>query len=283
MIRKTSGPELFLEVCPAGTPLNAIGFANSYFNGDDVYNNCQGMYSLFSSIYANGFLNHLLVYVMPGEGIELGEPMSVADATKKRKAVVVETERDREEPLTGFGVTDAEARTLVSHIALTGVAYPLASVTPELPDTRVTMLQKSIPTGPILPMDLFSRGTESSWDKFKRTQPDFFIHHYPEILDLKGQAPAGTYDVVGVTNWHSDDATKRVGLADKLGLDGDSKYVVFDFWNQKFLGSFSDHVELPVAAHDTRVLLIHPEMNRPQLIGLSRHISGTYSVLSQAW
>lgn len=282
-IRSTIGPGRFLEVCPAGTPLNAIGFANSYFNGDDVYNNWQGMYSLFSSIYANGFLNHLLVYVMPGEGIELGEPMSVADATEKRKAVVVETERDREEPLTGFGVTDAEARTLVSHIALTGVAYPLASVTPELPDTRVTMLQKSMPTLPILPMDLFSRGTESSWDKFKHTQPDFYIHHYPEILDLKVQAPAGTYDVVGVTNWHSDDANKRVGLADQLGLDGDSKYVVFDFWNQKLLGTFSDHVELPVAAHDTRVLLIHPEMNHPQLIGLSRHISGSYSVLSQTW
>ncbi len=283
MMRKTIGPERFLEVCPAGTPLNAIGYANSYFNGDDVYNNWQGMYSLFSSIYANGFLNHLLVYVMPGEGIELGEPMSVADAEKKRKPIVLETERDREEPLTGFGVTDAEARTLVSLIALTGVAYPLASVTPELPDARVKMLQRSLPTLPIIPMDLFSRGTQSSWDKFKHIQPDYYIHNYPEIIDLKVRASAGTYDVVGVTNWRSKEADKSVSFADKLGLHGESKYVVFDFWNQKVLGTFSDHVDVPIAAHDTRILLIHPVMERPQLIGLSRHISGSYSLLSQTW
>jgi len=86
-----------------------------------------------------------------------------------------------------------------------------------------------------------------------------------------------------VTNWHSKDADKRVSFADKLGLDGESKYVVFDFWNQKLLGTFSDHIEVPTAAHDTRVLLIHPVMERPQLIGLSRHISGSYSLLTQSW
>jgi len=283
VIRKTIGSDRFLEVCPAGTPLNAVGYANSYFNGDDVYNNWQGMYSLFSSVYANGFLNHLLVYVMPGEGIELGEPMSVDEAAKKRKPIVLETERDREEPLTGFGVTDAEARTLVSLIALTGVAYPLASVTPELPEARVKMLQGALPTLPIIPMDLFSRGTQSSWDKFKHIQPDYYIHNYPEMIDLKVRASAGTYDVVGVTNWRSKEADKRVSFADKLGLDDKSNYVVFDFWNQKALGTFKDHVDVPIPPHDTRILLIHPVMDHPQVIGLSRHISGSYSLLSQRW
>lgn len=282
-IRKTIGPARFLELCPAGTPLNGIGYGNSYFNGEDVYNNWQGMYSLFSSISANSFLNHLLVYVMPGEGIELGDPMTVAEAEKKRKPIVIKTARDREDPLTGFGVTDAEARTLTTYISLTGVAYPLASVTPELPETRVRMLQASMPTLPILPADLFSRGTQSSWDKFKHVQPDSYIHYYPEIIDLKVDAPAGTYDVVGITNWRSDNRTKSVHFADKLGLERDRKYVVFDFWNQKLLGTFRDQVEVPVGGHDTRVLLIRPAMNRPQLIGLSRHISGSYSVLSQEW
>jgi hypothetical protein len=145
------------------------------------------------------------------------------------------------------------------------------------------MLQKSLPTLPIIPIDLFSRGTQSSWDKFKQVQPDYYIHHYPEIIDLKVNTPAGSYDVVGVTNWHSTEADKTVSFADKLGLDGKSKYVVFDFWNQKLLGTFTDHVDVPIPAHDTRVLLIHPVMERPQLIGLSRHISGSYSLLSQNW
>ncbi|MGE5082960.1 MAG: hypothetical protein ACM3ND_08650, partial [Acidobacteriota bacterium] len=52
---------------------------------------------------------------------------------------------------------------------------------------------------------------------------------------------------------------------------------------QKLLGTFSDHVDVPIAAHDTRILLIHPVRERPQIIGLSRHISGSYSLLSQNW
>ncbi len=283
MIRETIGRKRFLEVCPAGTPLNGIGYFDSYFNGEDLYNNWQGMYSMFSAIYANSFLNHLLVYVMPGEGLELGEPMTVAEAAKKRRPIVIETERQREDPLTGFGVTDAEARTLVSHVALTGVAYPLASVMPELPEYRVKLLQATMPTLPIIPIDLFSRGTDSSWDRFKHVQPDYYIHNYPEVVDLKISTAAGTYDVAGLTNWRSETTTKNLKFAEKLGLNSDLKYAVFDFRNQKLLGVFSDHVGVTVGPHDTRVLLIHPLLNRPQLIGLSRHISGTYSVLSQSW
>ena len=80
VIRKVIGPATFVEGCPAGTPLNGIGFFNSYFNGQDVYNNWNGMHALFSSINANAFLNRMVVYVMPGEGMELGEPMSVEEA-----------------------------------------------------------------------------------------------------------------------------------------------------------------------------------------------------------
>lgn len=50
---------------------------------------------------------------MPGEGLELGLRMTVEEAIKKRPPVVVETVRTRESPMTGFGTTLAEARTLV--------------------------------------------------------------------------------------------------------------------------------------------------------------------------
>ena len=172
LIRETIGPDRFIESCPAGTPLNSIGFVDSYFNGDDLYNNWQGSYPLFSSIASNLFLNHLLVYVMPGEGIELGEPMTVEEAGRKRPAAVVQTEKSREDPMTGFGVTDAEARTLVSYVAMTGVVYPLASVMPELPDSRVQLLKATMPTLPIMPVDLFSRGNDNNWDTFRHEQPD---------------------------------------------------------------------------------------------------------------
>jgi hypothetical protein len=283
VIRQVIGPNTFVEGCPAGTPLNGIGFFNSYFNGQDVYNNWHGMHALFSSINANAFLNRVVVYVMPGEGIELGERISAEEAKQKRLAEVVETARTREDPMIGFGVTTAEARTLVSLVALTGVAYPLAGVMPELPPERLPLLQRTLPTMPIAPMDLFSRGTDVDWDTFKHIRADDYIHHYPELLDLKVEAKAGTYDVVALPNWRSSPTTKTVALGRQLGLHAGEQYVAFDFWNQKLLGVVSDRISVEVEPHDTRVLLVHSCLNRPQFLGTSRHITGAFSIQELSW
>jgi hypothetical protein len=283
LIRETIGPKRFIEGCPAGTPLNGIGYFGSYFNGEDLYSNWQGMYALFSSINANAFLNHLVVYTMPGEGIELNPPMTVAEAERKRDSRVIETARTREDPLTGLGVTLPEARTLVTYVALTGVAYPLASVMPELPEERVELLKKTMPTMPIFPIDLFSRGTDMHWDNFKHTTPDDYIHNYPEMLDLKVNAASGIYDVVALTNWRSWTTTRELSFADKMGLSNDAPYIAFDFWKQKLLGVFTERVGVEIEPHDTRVLLVHPLLNRPQLIGTSRHITGAYSIQRLTW
>ena len=283
VIRDTIGPKVFIEGCPAGTPLNGIGFFNSYFTGHDLYNNWQGMYALFSSINANAFLNHIVVYVMPGEGLELGAPATVEETAKKRPPIVIETARTREDPLTGFGTTLAEARTLVSYVSLTGVAYPLASVMPELPEERVRLLKATMPTMPILPVDLFSRGTDAQWDKFKHVQPDYYVHNYPEILDVKVNATPGVYDVVALTNWRSAAEARRVDLKEKLGLAADRDYVVFDFWAQAELGVVKKTFNINVEPHDTRVLFFHPLLDRPQVVGMSRHISGSFSLQRVAW
>ena len=282
VIRGTIGPGRFIEECPAGSPLNGIGFVNSYFNGQDLYSNWQGMYALFSAIGNDLFLNHYVSYVMPGEGLELGEPLTMSEAKTKRPSVALDVERSREDPTTGFGVTLAEARTVVTYVALTGVAYPLANVMPELPEERVKLLRATMPTLPILPIDLFSRGTDSTWDKFKHVTADSYIHHFPEVLDLKVNSAAGEYDVATETNWRSE-TTERSLTFDQLGLDLAGEYVAFDFWNQKPLGVFTKKIDLSIAPHDTHVLHVHRLQHRPQLIGNSRHISGSYSILEQRW
>ncbi len=283
LIRETVGPNVFIEGCPAGTPLNGIQYFNSYFNGDDVYNSWNGMYALFSSINANAFLNHLLVYVMPGEGIDIGPFMSVEEGTRKRNATFRQVAETREKPVSGFGTTLPEARTLVTYLALTGVVYPLASNLPELPKERIELLKTTLPTLPIFPVDLFSRGTDMTWDMFRHVQADSYIHNYPEILDLKVSAASGTYDVLGVTNWRSELQHRQLAFADKLGLPADVSYAVFDGWRQQYLGIFKNTLELDVEPHDTRVLLIHGLLNQPQLIGNSRHLTGAYSINELTW
>jgi hypothetical protein len=283
LIRDVIGPGTFVEGCPAGTPLNGIGYFNSSFCGHDVYNSWQGMYALFSSINANAFLNHMVIYLMPGEGIDIAPAMNADEARKKRVPRFLEVTGTREEPLAGYGTTLAQARTLVSFVSLTGVVYPLASIMPELPEERTRLLKMTMPTMPILPVDLFSRGTDMTWDKFKHTTPDEYIHNYPDILDLKVNAPSGIYDVAGMTNWRSFPATRELSFPDKLGLDAGTPFVVFDFWEQKLLGVYRDKMTLAIEPFDTRVLLVHPLLNRPQLIGSSRHITGAWSILSQSW
>jgi hypothetical protein len=283
VIRQVVGPNTFIEGCPAGTPLNGVGLFNSYFNGQDVYNNWQGMYALFSSINANAFLNHVVVYVMPGEGIEIGERLTVEEASRKRPAEVVGTARTREEPMIGFGVSAAEARTLVSVVSLSGVVYPLAGVMPELPPERLSLLQRTMPTMPIMPLDLFSRGTDVEWGTFKHIRPDEYIHHYPEVLDLKVNAISGAYDVVALPNWRSAPVGKTLSFSRQLGLDPTRKYLGFDFWNQKLLGTFSGQMSVQIDGHDTRVVLLHPLLDRPQLLGCSRHITGAFSIQEVAW
>ena len=283
VIRDTIGPNVFLEGCPAGMPLDGVGYFNSFFNGQDLYNNWQGMYSLFSSINGNAFTNHIFAYVMPGEGIELGMPMTIEQARTKRVPDVIHEIVAREDPVTGIGVTEQEARTLVSFISLTGVAYPVGNVMADLPEDRLRLLQQTMPTMPIVPLDLFSRGTSARVRTFRQTRADDYIHNYPEILDLKVNQPSGTYDVVGFTNWRSESVKRTISLQDKLGLDSTAGYVVFDFWKRKVLGVFSDTITLEIEPHDTRVLSIHPLLPKPQLVGNSRHISGAYSILDQAW
>ena len=102
-------------------------------------------------------------------------------------------------------------------MALTGVVYPLASVMPELPEERVELLKATMPTLPILPVDLFSRGTDAIWDKFRHVQADYYVHNYPDILDLKVNGGGGAFDVVALTNWRSTAETQHVKLEEKLG------------------------------------------------------------------
>jgi hypothetical protein len=283
LIRETIGPKVMLEGSPEGTPLDGIGYFTTYWNGYDDYNGWQGMCHVVSSINDNAFLNHIAFYLIAGEGIDVSPWMTMEEAKKNRPATFTKYAKDRKDNEVGFGLTLAEAHTLVTYMALTGGVYSVASVMPELPEERSKLLKQTLPTLPILPIDLFSRGSDMHYEKFQHTTPDIYIHNYPEVLDLKVNAKSGVYDVVGLTNWRTGTATRTLSFADKLGLDPNSRYIAFDFWGQKLFGVFQDRMKVDIGSHDTRVFLIHPLLTRPQLIGTSRHISGACSILDVQW
>jgi hypothetical protein len=124
--------------------------------------------------------------------------MTMEEAKQKRPPSFIKSAQDRREHEVGFGTTLAEARTLVTYVALTGGVYSVASVMPELPEERTQLLKQTLPTLPILPIDLFSRGTDMTYEKFQHTTPDVYIHNHPEVLDLKINAKSGVCQVRGL-------------------------------------------------------------------------------------
>ncbi len=191
VIRRSVGEETFLEGCPGGTPLQGIGYFNSYFNGDDIYNSWLGMYPFFLSLNANLFLNHIACYLMPGEGICVSPKMDIEQARSVYNPEFIRVASTRETDISSVGTTMSEARTIVTYAALSGTPYSFADRLPDLPDERINLLKMSLPTMPIVPMDLFSRGGYSSWDLFEEFTPETYEHNFPRIIDLKINTASG--------------------------------------------------------------------------------------------
>jgi hypothetical protein len=283
VIREATGESTFIEGCPSGTPLQGIGYFNSYFNGDDIYNSWLGMYPFFLSINANLFLNNVTTYLMPGEGICVAPKMDIEEAEKIYNPEFIRVAASRETDIQRVGTTMEEARTIVTYASLSGTPYSFADRLPDLPEDRIDLLKKSLPTMPIVPMDLFSRGGYSSWDLWEEFTPENYEHNFPRILDLKVNAASGVYDVIAVTNWSNRSDTRSLSFGKKLGLDPQDSFLVFDFWNEELLGVYNESIKIDIEPHDTRVLHIRSDIERPQLIGTNRHISGAYSIKSLAW
>ena len=283
VIRNAVGNSTFIEGCPSGTSLQGIGYFNSYFNGDDIYNSWLGMYPFFLSLNANIFFNNITTYLMPCEGICVSPKMDIEKARTVYNPEFIRVASTRETDIASVGTTMDEARTIVTFAALSGTPYSFADRLPDLPEERIELLKRSLPTLSIMPMDLFSRGGYSSWDLFEEFTPETYEHNFPRILDLKINAASGVYDVVAVTNWSNKSQSREISFENKLGIDPEKSYLLFDFWNQKFLGVFTESVSLDIDPHDTRVLHVRPVQERPQLLGTDRHISGAYSIQALEW
>jgi len=288
VIRDTVGPRRFIEGCPAGMPPDCIDMYNSYFTGCDVYNSWMGMQALFSSISANTFLTHIVGYIMP-DGVDVSPRMSWKESQAlcfggEISPRVMGQVFGREEEPAGFGTTMDQAKTIVTFVALSGATYCCTNVFTDLPEERVQLLKMTMPAMPIVPIDLFSRGADV-WNGHTKVAPDGYDeHNYPEIMDLKVNSAAGVYDVVAAFNWSKDEATSRnISFRYELGLEDDTPYLVFDFWNQRLHGVYSAGFTTELAPHQTGAYLIRPLLQRPQLMGTSRHITGSQSILDLKW
>jgi hypothetical protein len=258
-LRETLGPDVYVGGCAMHEVGLGFGiFDGSRTGGDDKavwYPEKKGgmsMQTYFHSLFGANFLNNITWHCDP-------------DAAMVRNPLTLE-----------------EGRTIVTAIALTGQLYMASDFMAKLPLRKMELYKKTIPATPVVPIDLYPFRVESN----KRNGVVWCcprLKEFPRAVDLKVNGAAGIYDVAALFNWSDEEAVGTLSLIEDLGLEGNKKYLVFDFWNQNLTGITEEILSAGLPPHGTRVFVIKPILDHPQVIATSRHITGTVSLKTAHW
>lgn len=103
-------------------------------------------------------------------------------------------------------------------------------------------------------------------------------------LEALPAKPAGL-ELIPVTTYLTPPAPRHFAVRfDKVGLDRNRDYVLFDFWNQKFLGKARGEYSVDLPPHACQVLSLRPAQGHPQLVGTDRHITmGAVELKDEKW
>lgn len=170
-----------------------------------------------------------------------------------------------------------EARLRAALMVLAGTSISFSDELCWWPPSRIRLAQQCLPPGSprMRPVDLLEREIPSVW-------------HVPVRTDR------GSWDIVGLFNFEDREEPRALRF-ERIGLDPDAPYAVFEFWESKFLGIQKGGIEVRVPAQACRVLSIRRYTGAPQLIGTDMHLLQGYhelralrwdaeaGVLSGAW
>ena len=109
---------------------------------------------------------------------------------------------------------------------------------------------------------------------------DLFENPMPNIWHLEARG----YHVFAFCNW-SDEPLPVDCCSGYAGLDPATRYVAFDFWNGRFLGTVGDRLAFTVPPIDCRVIALRAcDEARPVLVSTSRHVaSPVFDVKEERW
>jgi hypothetical protein len=160
-----------------------------------------------------------------------------------------------------------QAISRVSFISVLGLPVTLGDNLPDLPAGRVELLRRVIPALDIHPMDI--RET---------------VHDYRTVtVNLAIEKPFLRWNVVDVLNLREKDAAVSIDIEEDLHLEAGS-YLVYDFWNKRFVGESRKKIDLILGSCASAVLAVHRKQDIPQFLSTSRHISqGGADLIDLSW
>lgn len=152
--------------------------------------------------------------------------------------------------------TFEQAKSRATIISLLGLPMTFGDEFEVLSDARVDLLKRALPILDIHPMDL----CVADVDREKL------------LINLCIAKPFENYQVTGVYNLTEKDTVHTLSLCDDLHLSGEA-YLVYDYFRNQYLGTFTDTITLDLMAYEGRILALRPYRGVPQIVSTSRHIT----------
>ncbi len=137
----------------------------------------------------------------------------------------------------------------------------------ELPPDRLDIIKKISPAG----MDV--------------SRPlDYFDRSHPAVWHMPIERPFGSWDLLALfAYWHDKDKSFSIDLAE-LGLPDAKEYLVYEFWQDSFLGSKKGRLDVDLNGPDCAVYSIVEKKLQPQLVSTNRHVRHMANdILDLAW
>ncbi len=148
-----------------------------------------------------------------------------------------------------------EMRTMVSLIGLSGGAVLNSDHLPSLRRGRLKYLKQILPPTNCAAQPL-----------------DLFEHELPQVFALPVKTDWGEWCVVGLLNW-TDKTTRTEIDLERLGLDPQYDYHVYNYWHRRYLGTVRGRIKITRhQPHETRLLLLKPVSASVELLTTTFHI-----------
>lgn len=116
-------------------------------------------------------------------------------------------------------------------------------------------------------------------DLFERVRPD----DYCRVLALPVRTEWDQYLLAAVFNMDDEPFSTELDFA-KLGLDADAPYRVFEFWNEEYVGTYTQRVACTIPPNACRLYRLAPARPHPWLLGTDLHVQqGAVEIRRLAW
>lgn len=153
--------------------------------------------------------------------------------------------------------------------ALSGGPSMLGDDVDRMSEARLALIRKTLPRAPevAFPVDLF----------------DCPLPDHPKIFHRRVVQEWGSYDVVAVYNFTPEPMRLPIVLT-RLGLDMAAEYLVWEFWDERYIGRIRDQLEAVVSPGAVKVYRLVRDLGFPVLLATDMHVlMGQMEVASCQW